>query len=114
MSETVGQNVIVQNVAGVGGGLCVQKATNAAPDGYTILAGSPLELIYTPLGIAAAKNKPEDMRMVALVGHTSMAIVVKKDLPVNTLDELVALAADRYFKRLFAPAAVVLSHRMSI
>jgi tripartite-type tricarboxylate transporter receptor subunit TctC len=92
MSEAFGQPVIVENVVGVGGSLGVLKAANANPDGYTILAGSPLELIYTPLGIAAAKNKPEDMRMAALVGHTPIAIAVRKDLPVSTLEEFVAYA----------------------
>jgi tripartite-type tricarboxylate transporter receptor subunit TctC len=92
MQEVLGQPVIVENVVGVGGSLGVLKATNATPDGYTILAGSPLELIYTPLGIAAAKNKPEDMRMAALIGHTPIAIVTRKDLGVNTLEEFVALA----------------------
>jgi tripartite-type tricarboxylate transporter receptor subunit TctC len=92
MNEPLGQNIIVENVAGVGGAMGVLKAANATPDGYTILAGSPLELIYTPLGIAAAKNKPEDMRMAALVGHTPLAIAVKKDLPVNTLEEFIAFA----------------------
>jgi tripartite-type tricarboxylate transporter receptor subunit TctC len=92
MQESLGQTIVVENVVGVGGSLGVQKASNATPDGYTILAGSPLELIYTPLGVAAAKNKPEDMRMAALVGHTPIAIAVRKDLPVNTLEEFVALA----------------------
>ncbi len=92
MAEALGQAIIVENVVGVGGSLGVLKAANATPDGYTIMAGSPLELIYTPLGVAAAKNKPEDMRMVALVGHTPIAIAVRKDLPVNTLEEFVALA----------------------
>ena len=92
MSEAFGQPVIVENVVGVGGSLGVLKAANANPDGYTVLAGSPLELIYTPLGIAAAKNKPEDMRMAALIGHTPIAIAVRKDLPVNTLEEFVAYA----------------------
>jgi tripartite-type tricarboxylate transporter receptor subunit TctC len=92
MQDTLGQPVIIENVVGVGGALGVLKAANATPDGYTIMAGSPLELIYTPLGIAAAKNRPEDMRMAALVGHTNIAIVVRKDLPVNTLEEFVAFA----------------------
>jgi tripartite-type tricarboxylate transporter receptor subunit TctC len=92
MQDTLGQPVIVENVVGVGGALGVLKAANATPDGYTIMAGSPLELIYTPLGIAAAKNKPEDMRMAALVGNTNIAIAVRKDLPVNTLEEFIALA----------------------
>jgi tripartite-type tricarboxylate transporter receptor subunit TctC len=92
MQEATGQRVVVENVAGVGGSLGVLKASSAPPDGLTILAGSPLELIYTPLGVAAAKNKPEDMRMAALVGHTQLAIAVRKDLPVSNLDEFVALA----------------------
>jgi tripartite-type tricarboxylate transporter receptor subunit TctC len=92
MQEVLGQPIIVENVVGVGGSLGVLKAANASPDGYTLLAGSPLELIYTPLGIAAAKNKPEDMRLAALVGHTPIAIAVRKDLPVNTLEEFMALA----------------------
>jgi tripartite-type tricarboxylate transporter receptor subunit TctC len=92
MNESLGQNIIVENVVGVGGAMGVQKASTATPDGYTILAGSPLELIYTPLGVAAAKNKPEDVRMAALVGHTPLAIAVRKDLPVNTLEEFIAYA----------------------
>jgi tripartite-type tricarboxylate transporter receptor subunit TctC len=92
MAEAFAQPVIVENVVGVGGSLGVLKAANAAPDGHTILAGSPLELIYTPLGVAAAKNKPDDMKLAALVGHTPIAIAVRKDLPVNTLEEFIALA----------------------
>ena len=92
MADVFGQPVIIENVVGVGGSLGVLKAANAQPDGHTLLAGSPLELIYTPLGVAAAKNKPEDMRLAALVGHTPIAIAVRKDLPVNTLEEFVAYA----------------------
>jgi tripartite-type tricarboxylate transporter receptor subunit TctC len=92
MQDATGTRVLVENVAGVGGSLGVNKAAAATPDGATILAGSPLELIYTPLGIAAAKNKPEDMRMAALIGHTQMGIAVRKDLPVNNLEEFIALA----------------------
>lgn len=92
MQEQMGQPVIVENVVGVAGSLGVVKAANAQADGHTILAGSPLELIYTPLGVAAAKNKPEDMRMAALIGRTVMVIAVNKDLPVNTLAEFVDYA----------------------
>jgi len=92
MQDSLGQQIIVENVVGVGGSLGVMRAANANPDGYTILAGSPLELIYTPLGVAAAKNKPTDVRMAALVGHTPIGLVVRKDLPASTLDEFVALA----------------------
>jgi tripartite-type tricarboxylate transporter receptor subunit TctC len=91
MGENLGQNVIVDNVVGAGGSIGASKAINATPDGYTLIAGSPLELILAPLGLAAAKNKPEDVRMIALAGRTSMVLVTRKDLGVNTFEEFVAL-----------------------
>jgi tripartite-type tricarboxylate transporter receptor subunit TctC len=91
MSINLGQPMIVENVVGVGGSLGVLKLASANPDGYTITAGSPLELILAPLGIAAAKNKPEDVRMIARVGNTAMALVTRKDLGVNSVEELVAM-----------------------
>ena len=59
--------------------------------GPSDLGGSPLELILTPLGMSAAKNKPEDVRMIARVGNTAMALVTRKDLGVNSVEELVAM-----------------------
>jgi tripartite-type tricarboxylate transporter receptor subunit TctC len=91
MGENLSQNIIVENVVGAGGSIGALKAINAAADGHTLIAGSPLELILTPLGIAAAKNKPEDVRMIALAGRTSMVLVTRKDLGVNTFEEFVAL-----------------------
>lgn len=92
MGENLNQNVIVENVVGAGGSIGTMKVINGAADGYTLMAGSPLELILAPLGLAAAKNKPEDIRMIALAGRTSMALVTRKDLGVNTFEEFVALA----------------------
>ena len=92
MGENLNQNVIVDNVVGAGGSIGVNKLVNAPADGYTLIAGSPLELILAPLGLAAAKNKPEDVRMIAMAGRTSMVLVTRKDLGVNTFEEFVALA----------------------
>jgi tripartite-type tricarboxylate transporter receptor subunit TctC len=91
MAVNLNQPVVVENVPGVGGSLGALKVANAAPDGYTLITGSPLELILAPLGIAAAKNKPEDVRMIAMGGRTSMVLVTRKDLGVNSVEELIAL-----------------------
>jgi tripartite-type tricarboxylate transporter receptor subunit TctC len=92
MGENLNQTIIVENVVGAGGSIGVTKMLNAPADGYTMIAGSPLELILAPLGLAAAKNKPEDIRMIALAGRTSMVLVTRKDLGVNTFEEFVALS----------------------
>ncbi len=90
MSINLGQPFVVENVVGVAGSLGVLKVANATPDGYTLIAGSPLELILTPLGIAAAKNKAEDVRMIALAGRSDLMLAVRKDFPANTVDQFLA------------------------
>lgn len=57
MQESLGQTIIVENVTGVGGALGVLKVANAPADGHTILAGSPLELIYPPPGCGRGKKQ---------------------------------------------------------
>ena len=95
MQNNLGQPIIVENVVGVAGSLGVLKAANAAPDGYTLIAGSPLELILTPLGISAAKNKAEDVRMLAVAGRSDLMLAVRKDFPAATTEQfLAALKAD--------------------
>ena len=91
MSVNLNQPIVVENVVGVAGSLGVLKAANATPDGYTLITGSPLELILTPLGISAAKNKPEDVRMIAVAGRSDMMLAVRKDLPVANTDQFLAL-----------------------
>jgi tripartite-type tricarboxylate transporter receptor subunit TctC len=95
MQSNLGQPIIVENVVGVAGSLGVLKVANATPDGYTLITGSPLELILTPLGIAAAKNKPEDVRMIAVAGRSDLMLAVRKDFPAATTEQfLTALKAD--------------------
>ncbi len=95
MSVNLNQPILVENVVGVAGSLGVLKVANATPDGYTIIAGSPLELILTPLGLSAAKNKAEDVRMIAVAGRSDLMLAVRKDFPAATTEQfLAALKAD--------------------
>jgi tripartite-type tricarboxylate transporter receptor subunit TctC len=92
IAKGLGQNIVVENIAGAAGAIGVQKMLSAAPDGHTLLLGSPMELVLTPLSIAAAKYKPEDVQPLVRWGSTSMVLLARKDLPANTVEELVALA----------------------
>ncbi len=92
IAKALGQTIIVENSSGAAGAIGVQKMLGAAPDGHTMLLGSPMELVLTPLSIAAAKYKPEDMQPLVRWGSTSMVLLARKDLPANTVDELVTLA----------------------
>ena len=92
LSKELGQQVIVENLGGVSGALAAQKVLAAPADGYYLFQGSPNEVILAPLANAAVKLKAEDFRLVHPVADAVMVLLVRKDLPVNNVDELIALA----------------------
>ncbi len=94
LSKQLGQPVPVENLGGVSGAIAAQKVLSAPADGHYLLQGSPNELILAPLANAAVRLKSEDLRLVQMIGVAPMVILVRKDLPANTADELATLARD--------------------
>lgn len=92
LGKELGQQVLVENLGGVSGALAAQKVLAAPADGYYIFQGSPNEVILAPLANAAVKLKTEDFRLVHPVADALMVFVTRKDLPANSVDELIALA----------------------
>ncbi len=92
LGKELGQQVLVENLGGVSGALAAQKVLAAPADGYYVFQGSPNEVILSPLANAAVKLKTEDFRLVHPVADAVMVFVTRKDLPVNSVDELIALA----------------------
>jgi len=92
LGKELGQPVIVENLGGVSGALAAQKVLAAPADGYYLFQGSPNEVILSALANAAIKFKAEDFRLVHPVAEAVMVFVVRKDLPVSNVDELIALA----------------------
>jgi tripartite-type tricarboxylate transporter receptor subunit TctC len=92
LGKALNQQVIVDNVGGVGGAIAAQKVLGAPADGQILYQGSPNELILAPMALQAVKYKAEDWRMVQIIGSFPMAVIARKNLPANNVDELVALA----------------------
>ena len=92
LGKELGQQVLVENLGGVSGALAAQKVLAAPADGYYVFQGSPNEVILAPLANAAVKLRTEDFRLVHPVADAVMVFVTRKDLPVNSIDELIALA----------------------
>jgi tripartite-type tricarboxylate transporter receptor subunit TctC len=92
LGKELGQQVLVENLGGVSGALAAQKVLAAPADGYYVFQGSPNEVILSPLANAAVKLKTEDFRLVHPVADAVMVFVTRKDLPVSSVDELIALA----------------------
>ncbi len=92
LAKAVGQTVIVDNLGGASGSIAAQKVLGAPADGHLVYQGSPNELVLAPMAMASIKYKAEDWRMVQIIGSFPMAVLARKGLPANNIDELVALA----------------------
>jgi len=90
-----GQPVIVENVAGAGGSIGVQRVLNSAADGYSLYFGTASDVVLAPLTIPTARYKPEDLRLLACAGTTDLVLVTRPDLGIATLDQLASRLGDR-------------------
>jgi tripartite-type tricarboxylate transporter receptor subunit TctC len=92
MSEGLGQQVIVENVAGAGGSTGAARVAKAEPDGYTILMGTVATHALNPLML---KRKPydavADFSPVSLLVIVPNVLVVHPSVPAKTVPELIAL-----------------------
>ena len=88
----LGQPMIIENIGGAGGAIGMGKLVNAPADGYTLSAGSPMELVLAPLAIQGVKYKSEDFKLVARFTTTNTILTVRNSLNIKTVDELLAYA----------------------
>jgi tripartite-type tricarboxylate transporter receptor subunit TctC len=91
MSRTLGQQVVVENVAGAGGTTGSTRAAQAAPDGYTLIMGhmgthGAAPAVYPDLKYDPAKS----FAPIGMAAGTPILIVAKKSFPAKDLREFVA------------------------
>jgi tripartite-type tricarboxylate transporter receptor subunit TctC len=96
MSQTLGQTIVIQNIGGAGGTIGMTHVAEAQPDGYTVGIGnmgtqSAAQALYPNL-----KYDPiQSFAQIGIINFTPQAIVSKKDIPANNLQEfLVYLKAN--------------------
>jgi len=92
ISENLGQQIIVEYRTGAGGNLAMEAVAKAAPDGYTLLMGTP-GLATNPSLYANLPFDPHKaFAPISLVGTVPNVLVVNPELPAKSVSELVALA----------------------
>lgn len=90
----LGQPVIIDNRAGGGTNIATAHVARAQPDGYTLLMGTNLILSNTLL-YKNVPYEPKDLDPVAMLFTVPLVLDVTKELPVNSVQELMAYAKDR-------------------
>src|SRR5258707_9693625 len=107
LSEILGQQVVVENVAGAGGMTGSSRVAKSAPDGYTVLlSGSAVLAINQTLYKKPLYNAVTDFEHVVLFSDSARVLITRKDLPANTLPGFVAYAKANQGKMQYGSAGV--------
>jgi tripartite-type tricarboxylate transporter receptor subunit TctC len=107
MGEKWGQAVVVENRGGAAGNIGTEAAAKSPPDGYTILLGTMSSHAMNPFLYAKMTFDPvKDVAPVSLVANVATVLVVPPSLPVNNVNELIALARSKPGQLNFASGGI--------
>ncbi|MFM9969194.1 MAG: Bug family tripartite tricarboxylate transporter substrate binding protein [Burkholderiales bacterium] len=93
LSTSVGQPVVVENVAGAGGALATERVARAAPDGHTLLATIAGTHIIRPFLTKNISYDPvKDFTPVTQTTESITYLLAHQSVPVNSMRELIDYA----------------------
>ena len=92
LSEVVGQPFVVDNRPGAGGLLGNEIVARAQPDGYTLLFTYAAHTIVPFIYRKVSYDVYRDFTPITLAGQQPLLLAVNTSVPVNTTQELIALA----------------------
>lgn len=95
LTETWGQQVVVDNRPGANGIIATEIAAKSAKDGYTILFVPNSHTINPGLYRKLPYDTVKDFAPVTLVAHAPLILVVHPSLPARSVKELMALARSK-------------------
>ena len=114
LGRGLGQPVVVENKAGAGGTIGTELAARSEPNGYTLMMGSVSTISINPSLYKKLNINPiKDLAPIGLFASTPSVIAVPNNLPVNTLQELIAYAKSNPGKVNFGSAGSGTSHHLA-
>ncbi|HWI13434.1 MAG TPA: tripartite tricarboxylate transporter substrate binding protein [Burkholderiales bacterium] len=95
LSETLGQQVIMDNRPGAGANIGMELAARSSPDGYTLVLATISNAISASLYSKLNYDLVRDFSPVTLLATTPHLLAVHPSLPVRSVKDLIALAKAR-------------------
>src|SRR5215471_15753895 len=95
MSETLGQQIVIDNRGGAGGTVATRAVAKGAPDGYTILVATSATVGTSPSLLHNLAYDPrKDLDPIGLIAATPNVIVVHPSVPARSLAELIKIGKE--------------------
>ena len=95
LTESFGQNFIVENRTGAGGVVGSEVAAKSAPDGYTLVVSAVASHVIAPALTKVPFDPLRDFTHIALFGGPPAVFAVHPSLPSRDLKTFLALARSR-------------------
>jgi len=92
LATALGQPIVIDNKPGAGGAIGMAEVARALPDGYTLGYGNVVTLAINKSLYSRLPYDPDTLTSVALLGTVQNALVVRKELAVGSVQELIAYA----------------------
>ncbi|WP_261323687.1 tripartite tricarboxylate transporter substrate-binding protein [Rhizobium leguminosarum] len=106
MSKAIGQQILVENVAGAGGTIGARRVADSEPDGYTILVHH-IGMATAPALYRQLSYKPtEAFEPIGLVSDAAMTVIARNEFPPVTFQELIAYIKQNGTKVTYAHAGI--------
>jgi len=106
LSESLGQQVVVENRSGASGVIGTEVVMNSPPDGYTLLINT-IPFVSNQFLMPRAPYDPlRDFVSISLVASAPSFVTVHPSLPARSIQELVALARAKPGELYYSAAGV--------
>ena len=93
MSESMGQQIMVENKLGAGGTIAATEVARSAPDGYTLMFHN---VSTAAINLHLYKKLPydpiKDFQPISRLADIPNVMIINKDIPAKTLREFIAYA----------------------
>jgi tripartite-type tricarboxylate transporter receptor subunit TctC len=104
LSERLGQQLVVENRVGGGGTIGTEMVARAEPDGYVVGLANASTHAVAPSAVNISYDPVKDFAPVAMLGDSPFLLALYPGLPVQTVQELIALAKAKPHKLNYASA----------